>query len=85
VQRMTASAVDVVNERWLLIEEGAYARQRAGFGGVMDRMIRGRGRGHEPSRRINHVRGIINYLPPISPGPTRRGGTAGTGLPFGGC
>jgi hypothetical protein len=52
---------------------------------VMDRMIRGRGRGHEPSRRINHVRGIINYLPPISPGPTRRGGTAGTGLPFGGC
>jgi hypothetical protein len=39
VQRMTASAVDVVNERWLLIEEGAYARQLAGFGGVMDRMI----------------------------------------------
>ena len=59
VQRMTASAVDVVNERWLLIEEGAYARQLAGFGGVMDRMIPGRGRRHEPSRRINHVRGII--------------------------
>lgn len=59
VQRMTASAVDVVNERWLLIEEGAYARQLAGFGGVMDRMILGRGGRHEPSRGINHVRGII--------------------------
>src|SRR6478735_12454641 len=57
--RMTASAVDVVNERWLLIEEGAHARELAGFGGVMDRMILGRGRRHEPSRRINHVRGII--------------------------
>ena len=30
---MTAGAVDVVNERRLLIEEGAYARQLAGFGG----------------------------------------------------
>src|SRR5262245_8909704 len=59
VQRMTASAVDVVDERWLLIEEGAYARQLAGFGSVMDRMILGHGRRHEPSRRINHVRGII--------------------------
>ena len=59
VQRMTASAVDVVDERWLLIEEGAYARQLAGFGGVMDRMILGHGRRHEPSRRINHVRGIM--------------------------
>jgi hypothetical protein len=56
---MTAGAVDVVDEQWLLIEEGAYARQRAGFGGVMDRMILGHGRRHEPSRRINHVRGII--------------------------
>src|SRR5688500_11067561 len=63
VQRMTASAVDVVNERWLLIEEGAYARQLAGFGGVMDRMVLGLGRRHEPSRRINHVRGILYYLP----------------------
>jgi hypothetical protein len=36
VQRMTAGAVDIVNERWLLIEEGAYARELAGFGGVMD-------------------------------------------------
>src|SRR5207249_5337788 len=62
VQRMTASAVDIVNERWLLIEEGAYARQLAGFGGVMDRMILGHGRRHEPSRRINHVRGITNPL-----------------------
>ena len=59
VQRMTASAVDVVNERWLLVEEGAYARQLADFDGVMDRMILGRGRGHEPSRRINHGRDII--------------------------
>jgi hypothetical protein len=25
----------------------------------MDRMILGHGRRHEPSRRINHVRGII--------------------------
>src|SRR3954451_11310078 len=56
---MTASAVDVVNERWLVIEKGAYARQLAGFGGVMDRMILGHGRRHEPSRRINHVRGFI--------------------------
>jgi hypothetical protein len=69
VQRMTASAVDVVNERWLLIEEGAYARQFAGFGGVMNRMILGRGRRHEPSRRINHVRGII-LAAAISRGPT---------------
>jgi hypothetical protein len=58
VQRMTASAVDVVNERWLLIEEGAYARQLTGFGCVMDRMILGHGRRHEPSRRIDHGRGI---------------------------
>jgi hypothetical protein len=29
----------------------------------MDRMILGRGRRHEPSRRINHARGII--LPPF--------------------
>ena len=71
VQRMTASAVDVVNERWLLIEEGAYARQLAGFGGVMDRMILGHGRRHEPSRRINHVRGII-LAAAISRGPTLR-------------
>src|SRR5213078_3127373 len=42
VQRMTAGAVDVVNERWPLVEEGAYARQLAGFCGVMDRMIPGR-------------------------------------------
>src|SRR3954463_12573164 len=56
---MTASAVDVVNERWLLIEKGTYARQLAGLGGVMDRMILGHGRRHEPSRRIDHVRGII--------------------------
>jgi hypothetical protein len=54
VQRMTASAVDVVNERWLLIEEGAYARQLAGLGGGMDRMILGHGGRHQPSRRINH-------------------------------
>src|SRR5829696_1816107 len=67
--RMTASAVDVVNERWLLIEEGAYARQLAGFGGVMDRMILWHGRRHEPSRRINHVRGIILAVA-ISRGPT---------------
>src|SRR5215468_2322276 len=59
VQRMTASPVDVVNERWLLIEEGAYARQLAGFGGLMDRMVLGHGRRHEPSRWINHVRGVI--------------------------
>jgi hypothetical protein len=59
VQRMTASAVDVIDERWLLIEEGAYARQLAGFGGVMDRMILGRDRRHETSRRINHLRGIM--------------------------
>ena len=59
MQRMTASAVDVADERWLLIEEAAYARQLAGFGGIMDRMIPGHGRRHEPSRRINHVRGII--------------------------
>lgn len=57
VQRMTASAVDVVNERWLLIEEATYARQLAHFGGGMDRMILGHGRGHEPTRRINHARG----------------------------
>ena len=57
VQRMTASAVDVVNERWLLIEESAYARQFAGFGGLMNRMVLGQGRRHEPSRRINHGRG----------------------------
>src|SRR5687768_16308086 len=56
---MTPGAGTVVNERWLLIEEGAYARQLAGFGGLMDRMILGQGRRHEPSRRINHVRGII--------------------------
>jgi hypothetical protein len=62
VQGMTPSAVDIVNEQWLLLEEGADARQRAGFGGLMDRMILGRGRGHEPSRRINHVRGSY-YLP----------------------
>src|SRR4029077_13488611 len=58
VQSMTASAFDVVDERWLLIEEGAYARQLAGFGGVMDRMILGHGRRHEPPRRIKHVRGV---------------------------
>src|SRR6185295_3950053 len=51
--------VDVVDERWLLIEEGAYARRFAGFCGVMDRMILGCGRRHEPLRRITHVRGII--------------------------
>ena len=56
---MTANAVDVVDERWLLIEEGAYARQFAGFGGVMDGMILGPRRRDEPSRRINHARGII--------------------------
>src|SRR5262245_5145616 len=61
---MTPSAVDIVNERWLVLEEGAHARQLAGFGGLMDRMILGRGRGHEPSRRINHVRGSY-YLPEI--------------------
>jgi hypothetical protein len=38
---MTASAIDVVDERWLLIEEDAYAGQLAGLGGVMDRMILG--------------------------------------------
>src|SRR5687768_12310277 len=59
VQRMTASAVDVVHARWLLIEKGAYARQLAGFGGVMDWMILGHGRRHEPSRRIDHVCGIM--------------------------
>lgn len=59
VEGMTASAVDVANERWLLIEEGANARQLAGFGGLMDWMILRRGRRHEPSRRINHVCGII--------------------------
>jgi hypothetical protein len=69
VQRMTASAVDVVDERWLPIEEGAYARQLAGFGSVMDRMILGRGGRHEPSRRIDHVRGII-LAAAISRGPT---------------
>jgi hypothetical protein len=58
VQRMTAGAADVVNQRWLPIEEGAYARQLAGFGGVMDRVILGHGRRHEPSRRINHLRAI---------------------------
>jgi hypothetical protein len=60
---MTASAVDVVNERWLLIKEGAYARQLSGFGGVMDRRILGHCRRHEPSRRINHARGIILAAP----------------------
>jgi hypothetical protein len=59
VQRMTASAVDVVHERWLPIEKGSYARQVAGFGGIMDRMILGRSRRHEPPRRIDHERGII--------------------------
>jgi hypothetical protein len=53
---MTASAVDIVNERRLLIEEATHARQLARFGGVMDRMIFGRGGRHEPSRRINHGR-----------------------------
>src|SRR6185503_6648756 len=73
VQRMTASAVDVVDERWPLIEEGPYARQLAGFGGVMDRMILRHGRRHEPSRRINHVRGIM-FAAAISRGPTLRVG-----------
>ena len=59
MQRMAAGAVDVVDERRLLIEEGAHARQVAGFGGAMDRMILGRGRRHEPLRRINHVHEII--------------------------
>src|SRR3954463_4059277 len=69
---MTASAVDVVNERWLVIEKGAYARQLAGFGGVMDRMILGHGRRHEPSRRINHVRGIILAAAPSPSTRTRK-------------
>ena len=46
---MAACAADVVNERGLLIEEGAYACQIAAFGGVMDRMVHRRGRRHEPS------------------------------------
>ena len=59
MQRMAAGAVDVVDERRLLIEEGGHPRQVAGFGGAMDRMIRGCGRRHEPLRRINHVQEII--------------------------
>jgi hypothetical protein len=39
----------------------------------MDRMILGHGRRHEPSRRINHVRGII-LSAAISRGPTLRVG-----------
>jgi hypothetical protein len=54
VQRVAAAAIDVMNERRLLIEEGTYARHPAGFCGVMDRMIFGPGRRHEPSRRIDH-------------------------------
>ncbi|HXT68169.1 MAG TPA: hypothetical protein VN700_00320 [Vicinamibacterales bacterium] len=48
MQRMAAGAVDVVDERRLLIEEGADARQIPGFGGAMDRMILGCGRRREP-------------------------------------
>src|SRR5262249_3420165 len=72
VQGMAPGAVDIVNERWLLLEEGAHARQRAGFGGSMDRMILGRSRGHEPARPINHVRGSY-YL---SESPQTRGRTS---------
>src|SRR5262245_3272648 len=81
VQRMTASAVDVVHERWLLIEEGPYARQLAGFGRLMDRMVLGRGRRREPSRRINHVRGIILSAAHFTRSTTRRRLPV-TGRPF---
>ena len=60
VQRMTASAVDVVDEGWLLIEKGANARQLAGFGGVMDRMISARSTARavatDQSCARNHIR-----------------------------
>jgi hypothetical protein len=46
------------NQR-LAREKGAYAIQFAGFGGIMDRMVLARGRRHEPSRLVDHLRGII--------------------------